>query len=56
MYVCGAKKVADGVLGALRPVLLDAERRNGRLASGLGKNEAWAELVSCGRYLVEVFL
>ncbi|KAL8286087.1 hypothetical protein RB600_010191 [Gaeumannomyces tritici] len=42
VFVCGAKKLADGVREALAPVLG-------------GDEERWDEYVSWGRYVVEVF-
>ncbi|KAL8399487.1 hypothetical protein RB594_000025 [Gaeumannomyces avenae] len=42
VFVCGAKKLADGVREALAPVLG-------------GDEERWDEYVSLGRYVVEVF-
>lgn len=55
VYVCGAKGVADGVVGVLRPLLLEADRRSGRRSDDVDEDEAWVEVAAGGRYVVEVF-
>ncbi|KAL8372575.1 hypothetical protein RB595_002084 [Gaeumannomyces hyphopodioides] len=48
VFVCGAKKLADGVREALAPVLLHDVR------DGIDQDR-WDEYVGSGRYVVEVF-
>lgn len=52
VFVCGAKKLADGVENALAPVLFEADVR----AGAADDQEAWWDgCVGSGRYVVEVF-